>query len=141
VVGASDAGAHLDVLGIFNYPTWILQEVVRKRGLLSLEEAIALLTSVPAELYGLRDRGSLVKGSWADIVLFDEDTVGTEPFSTVKDLPGGSGRIYAGATGIQKVIVAGQTVVDGGAPTDSRPGSVLRRGRDTRSALMAIPPS
>jgi N-acyl-D-aspartate/D-glutamate deacylase len=139
VVGASDAGAHLDVLGMFNYPTWILQEAVRRHRLVSLEEAVALLTSVPAELYGLHDRGVLAPGGWADIVLLDEDQVGTEPLRTVADLPDGSGRIYAGSTGIERVLVAGQTVVAGGRPTGTRSGQVLRRGTDTRSPSLSVP--
>jgi N-acyl-D-aspartate/D-glutamate deacylase len=139
VVGASDAGAHLDVLGIFNYPTWLLAEAVRKHGVLGLEQAVALLTSVPAELYGFHDRGTLAPGYWADIVLFDPDAVGTSAQFTRKDLPGGSGRIFADAVGIERVIVAGRTVVSQGEPTGARPGVVLRRGRDTHTPSLAIP--
>lgn len=139
VLGASDAGAHLDVLGIFNYSTWLLEQAVRKRGLLSLEKAIALLTSVPAELYGLHDRGRLAPGCWADIVLFDPDAIGTGAQFTRNDLPGGSGRIFAHATGIDKVMVAGKTVVSRREPTGARPGVVLRRGRDTRTPSLTIP--
>jgi N-acyl-D-aspartate/D-glutamate deacylase len=139
VLGASDAGAHLDVLGIFNYPTWLLAEVVRRRGLMALEEAVALLTSVPAELYGFHDRGRIAQGTWADLVLFDEQTVGTEPHSTRRDLPGGSGRIFAAATGVEQVIVAGQTIVFRGEPTRHRPGVLLRRGKDTTTPSLSIP--
>ncbi len=139
VLGASDAGAHLDVLGIFNYPTWLLAEVVRERRLMGLEEAIALLTSAPAELYGFHDRGRIAPGNWADLLLFEEQTVGTEPHSTRKDLPGGSGRIFAASTGVERVMVAGQTIVFRGEPTGRRPGVLLRRGRDTTTPSLSIP--
>ena len=56
VIGASDAGAHLDLLASFNYATVLLDQAVRERGLLPLEEAVHLITDVPAKLYGLRDR-------------------------------------------------------------------------------------
>jgi N-acyl-D-aspartate/D-glutamate deacylase len=139
VIGASDAGAHLDVLAIFNYPTWLLQEVVRVQHLMELEEAIKLLTSVPAELYGLVDRGTIVRGAWADIVLFDPETIGTQALYTRNDLPGGSGRLYAAADGIHRVLVAGQTIVEDGTVTSARPGRVLRRGLDTRSPELRVP--
>jgi N-acyl-D-aspartate/D-glutamate deacylase len=139
VVGASDAGAHLDVLGLFNYPTWLLQEAVRAHRVLSLEQAVALLTSVPAELYGFHDRGTLAPGYWADIVLFDPQAVGTTAQFIRNDLPGGSGRIFADALGIERVIVAGRTIVSQGKPTSERPGVVLRRGRDTRTPSLALP--
>jgi N-acyl-D-aspartate/D-glutamate deacylase len=139
VLGASDAGAHLDVLGMFNYPTWLLEEVVRKRGLMELEEAVTLLSSAPAELYGFHDRGRIAPDTWADIVLFDDQAVGTEPHSTRKDLPGGGGRIYAGSTGIDRVIVAGETVVSCGEPTGRQPGVLLRGGKDTVTPSLRIP--
>ena len=62
VVGASDAGAHLDFLATFNYSTVLLGGPVRERGLMPIEEAINLLTDVPARLYGLTERGRLRAG-------------------------------------------------------------------------------
>ena len=56
LIGASDAGAHLDMIAAFRYATGFLQEAVRERSLLPLEEAIHRLTQAPARLYGLRDR-------------------------------------------------------------------------------------
>ena len=76
IVGASDAGAHLDFLATFNYSTTMLAEAVRKRGLLATEEAVSLLTNAQARLYGLTDRGRLGEGWCADIVVFDESTIG-----------------------------------------------------------------
>ena len=92
VIGASDAGAHLDLLATFNYSTVLLGEAVRDRGLLPLEEAVHLITDVPAELYGLVDRGRVAVGNHADLVVLDpEATVATDPTGMRTDLPGGAG--------------------------------------------------
>jgi N-acyl-D-aspartate/D-glutamate deacylase len=132
VIGASDAGAHLDLLATFNYPTRVLAEPVRQHGLLSLEEAIHRMTAVQADLYGLVDRGRLVEGAHADVILIDEATVDSDPVAMRPDLPGGAARLYAGATGIDDVLVAGVPVVADGAFTKYRPGRVLRSGTDSR---------
>ena len=133
VIGASDAGAHLDFIAYFDYPVYVLEHAVREHGVLSLEEAIHLLTDVPARLYGLRDRGQLVEGAWADIVVLDESTVGSGTLATRFDLPAGAGRLYAEPTGISHVLVNGEPVVADGKLTDARPGTLLRSGRDTRT--------
>ncbi|MFZ0667822.1 MAG: amidohydrolase family protein [Acidimicrobiales bacterium] len=131
VVGGSDAGAHLDVMCGAIYSTSLLGDGVRKRGLVSWEEAAQMLSSVPAALYGLRDRGIIGEGNWADLVLFDPGTVGHGPEKTRDDLPGGASRLYAGADGIEHVFVNGTEVVTGGDLTGSLPGKVLRSGRDS----------
>jgi N-acyl-D-aspartate/D-glutamate deacylase len=131
VVGGSDAGAHLDVMCGAIYSTSLLGEGVRKRHLLSWEEAIHQLTEVPARLYGLRDRGRLVPGSFADVVIFDPDRVGQLPERTRSDLPGGASRLYAEAEGIEHVLVNGTEIVRTGTFTGALPGAVLRSGRDT----------
>jgi N-acyl-D-aspartate/D-glutamate deacylase len=137
LVGASDAGAHLDMIDTFNYSTTMIAKAVRQHGLLPLEEAVHYLTGAPAELYGLKDRGCVRPGAWADLVVFDPDTVGPEPVSTRFDLPAGAGRVYGGATGMERVMVAGRDIVAGGVFTDDRPGRVLRSGRDTVTVTAA----
>jgi N-acyl-D-aspartate/D-glutamate deacylase len=136
LIGGSDAGAHLDMLATFNYATVLLEQGVRNRGLLSTEEAVHLLTDAPARLYGLRDRGRLREGAHADIAIFDDDTVGTEPVHVKFDLPGGAGRLYAGSHGVGHVLVNGVEVVTDGEYTDARPGTVIRSGRDTQTPLL-----
>jgi N-acyl-D-aspartate/D-glutamate deacylase len=131
VVGGSDAGAHLDVMCGAIYSTSLLGEAVRKRGLLSWEEAAHLLASVPASLYGLRDRGQIAEGWWADMVMIDPESVGHGPERTKADLPGGASRLYAGADGIEHVLVNGTEVVRHGELTGELPGRVLRSGRDS----------
>ena len=131
VIGASDAGAHLDFTAYFDYPVYIIEKAVRDHGVLSLEEAVHFLTQVPATLYGLRDRGCLAVGGFADIVVFDPDTVACGTLETRFDLPAGAGRLYAEPRGVADVLVNGAVVVSGGSLTSSRPGTLLRSGRDT----------
>jgi N-acyl-D-aspartate/D-glutamate deacylase len=138
LIGGSDAGAHLDLIHTFNLQTWFLDQAVRQAQVIELEEAIHYFTGAPASLYGLRDRGQLREGSWADVVIFDEHTVGSGPVHTRFDLPGGAGRLYAEATGISHVLVNGAEVVDGTQVVDSRPGRLLKSGRDTTTPSLAI---
>ncbi len=131
VVGASDAGAHLDMIDTFNYTTTVLAKAVREHGLLSLEEAVSHLTGGPAGLYGLKGRGVISEGAWSDLVVFDPERIGPSPVSTRYDLPGGAGRVFGGSVGIHEVVVAGEVIVKDGAFSDARPGRILRSGRDT----------
>jgi N-acyl-D-aspartate/D-glutamate deacylase len=113
------------------YSTSLLGDGVRARGLLSWEQAVRLLTDVPARLYGLRDRGRLVPGAFADIVVLDPASIGHRPIRTRDDLPGGASRLYAEATGVHHVLVNGAEIASEGEFTGARPGHVLRSGRDT----------
>ncbi len=99
----------------------ILGQFVRDEGVLGLEEAVAKMTSMPADRLGLRDRGRLVDGAVADVVVFDPATV--RSLATYDDP-----RRYP--EGIDTVLVSGIPVVDGGVHTGATPGRALRRGRD-----------
>ena len=136
VMGASDAGAHLDQLDFFTYTTGSLA-ASREFGLLSLEEHIRQLTDIPARLYGIAGRGRLAEGWHADLVIFDPDTVAPGPVHTRYDLPAGAGRLYGEAVGVASVIVNGGEVVTDGRFTDARPGHLLRAGRDTEPVTLA----
>jgi N-acyl-D-aspartate/D-glutamate deacylase len=133
VVGASDAGAHLDFLATFNYATAVLGKAVRERGMLPIEEAVHMLTEVPARLYGLTGRGRLTEGWHADVVVLDPDTIGPQPVRMRFDLPTNAPRLFGGADGIDHVLVNGTEIVDHGEFTDARPGTLLRSGRDTET--------
>jgi N-acyl-D-aspartate/D-glutamate deacylase len=136
VIGGSDTGAHLDMITSFSFATDMLARMVRERGLLSIEEAVHLLTARPADLYGLVGRGRLTGGAVADVVVFEEDTVRPGPVATRFDLPGGAGRLYAAAVGVEHVVVNGEPIVAGGELTGARPGAVLRSGSDTVTPAM-----
>ncbi len=131
VVGASDAGAHLDIGTAFAYSTKLLAEGVRERGIMTLEQAVQQLAQVPARLYGFKDRGELREGMAADLVVFDAERVDRGPVESRADLPGGASRLYAEALGVDAVVVAGVDVVRNGKLTGERPGRILRSGRDT----------
>ncbi len=136
IIGASDAGAHLDFLATFNYSTVLLGQPVRERKLMPMEEAINLLTDAPARLYGLKERGRLAEGWRADVVVIDPETVGAQPVRMRFDLPTGAPRLFGGADGIDHVLVNGTEIVDHGEFTDARPGTLLRSGRDTESVTV-----
>ncbi|MBW2386251.1 MAG: amidohydrolase family protein [Deltaproteobacteria bacterium] len=131
VIGASDAGAHLDMIDTFAFSTQVLGNGVRKRQLLDLEEAIRQLTDVPAKLYGLKERGQLRVRWYADVVVFDPNTIECGETYTRFDLPADAGRLYADAIGIDHVLVNGVEIVRGQSFTGKTPGTILRAGRDT----------
>jgi N-acyl-D-aspartate/D-glutamate deacylase len=132
VIGASDAGAHLDTVVGFNYATEMIANA-RDHGLLRLEEVIRLLTDVPARFYGLRGRGRLAPGYHADVYIFDRERIQCGPITWREDMPAGAGRLYAEAEGVAHVLVNGVEVVRGQELTGVLPGSLLRSGRDTET--------
>ncbi|MCX7863714.1 MAG: amidohydrolase family protein [Novosphingobium sp.] len=133
LVGASDAGAHLDMIDTFAFSSVVLEEGVRKHKVISLEEAVRLMTDRPARFMGLIDRGRIAPGYHADIVVFDPETVGRGPTYNRQDVPGGQFRVYQDAIGIDHVFVNGVEIVRHGEHTGALPGRVLRSGRDTRT--------
>lgn len=136
VVGASDAGAHLDMIDSFAYSTTLLARAVRERELLSMEEAVHYLTGAPAALYGLHERGRIAEGLCADLQVFDPATVGPGPVAMRFDLPGGAGRVYGEAVGVHHVVVNGVPCVEHGELLPVRPGKLLRSGADTHTVAV-----
>jgi N-acyl-D-aspartate/D-glutamate deacylase len=134
LVGASDAGAHLDLIDSFAFATVLLQKGVREHRVIGLEEAVRQITQRPAQYFGLVDRGRIACGCHADLVVFDAETVGRGPTYQRYDVPGGGDyRLYADAHGVDHVFVNGVQIVRDGAHTGAMPGAVLRSGRDTRT--------
>jgi N-acyl-D-aspartate/D-glutamate deacylase len=140
IAGGSDCGAHVDMLDTFAMTTGLLGPCVRDRGMVSLEEAVHMLTGAPAALYGLVDRGLVRPGAWADLVVFDPRTVGPGEIEMRHDMPAGAPRLYSTPTGVEHVFVAGTRVVRDGQLTGELPGQVLRSGRDTRTVRVADVP-
>jgi N-acyl-D-aspartate/D-glutamate deacylase len=137
VIGGSDAGAHLDMMCGAIYTTSLLGHGVREHQVVTLEEAVRLITDVPARLYGLAERGRITPGWHADLVLFDPATIDHGPERTRYDLPAGAPRLVADAYGISSVLVGGVEVCRDGVATGALPGTVLRSGRDTRTVSVA----
>ena len=133
VIGGSDAGAHLDMMCGAIYTTSLLGHGVREHQVVTLEEAVRLITDVPARFYGLTERGRIAPGWHADLVLFDPATVDHGPERTRYDLPAGAPRLVADAYGISSVLVGGVEVCRDGVATGALPGTVLRSGRDTET--------
>ncbi len=131
VVGASDAGAHLDMIDTFAMATHFLETSVRKFPVATLEQAIHQLTEKAAKLVGLRDRGVLKEGYFADIVILDEDKVARGDVHTRVDMPAGGARLYADAQGIGHVIVNGREVIRDNQYLGVPAGAVIRPGKDT----------
>jgi N-acyl-D-aspartate/D-glutamate deacylase len=113
LLGASDAGAHQGQIADYRYPTHILSHYVRDKGL-PIERAVACMTGLVAEAYGIIDRGLLREGYAADVVVFDPDTVKDGPLERVNDLPGGARRLFSAGLGIDHVIVNGEPLFESG---------------------------
>ena len=123
----TDAGAHLNTNPCTaGESSHVLGQWVRERQLLTLEDAIHRFTGQPARLMGLRDRGIIREGAVADLMVFDLDTIGVREDEITHDGPNGSPRRVQGATGVDYVVVAGQTVMDHGQHSGVFPGRVLR---------------
>jgi len=127
-IALSDAGAHLSFLCDAGFGLHLFGHWVRKRGDLTLEEAVQSVTSRPADIYRIADRGRLVVGAWADMILFDPATVGRGEKRRVADLPAGASRVDTPALGLHGVWVNGVRAVNEQGPIADcgRPGKLLR---------------
>ena len=127
LIGLGDGGAHVDMLCDCGYPTYLLGTWVRERGVLSIEQAVRRLTSDPADLFGIGDRGRLHPGLAADIVIFDPETVGSGNRGERRyDLPGGGKRMVMPSRGIQYTLVNGNVVYADGQIVGGDSGQILR---------------
>jgi N-acyl-D-aspartate/D-glutamate deacylase len=129
LVSLSDAGAHLTFFNDAGFGPHLLGHWVRELGVLSLPEAARRLTSHPAAVFGIEERGALKPGYHADLLLFDPRKIGRGPMERSLDLPAGEPRLVARATGVHGVWVNGERIIgaDGGPCTDGLPGRLLRR--------------
>ncbi|GCL61018.1 N-acyl-D-amino-acid deacylase family protein [Pseudaquabacterium pictum] len=124
--GLGDAGAHVSQVMDAGWASFVLAHWVRARGLYSLEEGVRRLTSAPAAVLGLADRGRLAVGQRADINVFDPDRVGEQQPRMVHDFPGGAARYIQRATGYRATLVNGRFNLLDGELTGERAGRVLR---------------
>jgi len=125
LVGLSDAGAHVYQLCDAGMPTYLLQEWVNKRHVITLEQAVRRLTSEPAAFFGFANKGRIAAGFNADLALFDPDGIKLCPQEWTNDLPGGRPRIIERSEGFAYTIVGGQIVFDHNQHQGVLPGHVL----------------
>jgi N-acyl-D-aspartate/D-glutamate deacylase len=124
MAGNSDAGAHLSSYCGADYPTRLLSQYVP--GAISLEAAVASLTRLTAEAWGIRDRGVIRPGAWADLAIFDPDELRVGATRWLDDFPAGGGRVVVDASGYAATLVNGEVLLRDGRHTGALPGKVLR---------------
>jgi N-acyl-D-aspartate/D-glutamate deacylase len=136
VLGLGDGGAHYGMICDASYPTFVLAHWARDRssGRLSVGEAVRQLTSVPAQVAGLADRGRIAVGYKADLNVIDHAGLTLHKPVITYDLPAGGRRLDQTADGYVATIVSGEVIAQNGVPTAARPGRLIR-GRRTAPAV------
>ena len=122
----SDSGAHVSQLMDSSLQTHLLCHWVRDKQAFTLEQAVRMLTLVPATLWGFADRGLIREGMAADLVVFDPDTIAAEMPEVVDDLPAGARRLIQRTRGIAATVVNGEVLLRDGKHTGALPGQLLR---------------
>ncbi len=122
----SDSGAHVSQLMDSSLQTHLLSHWVRDKQAFALEEAVRMLTLVPATLWGFADRGLIRQGMAADLVVFDPDTIAALMPEVVDDLPAGARRLIQKTRGIAATVVNGEVLLRDGKHTGALPGQLLR---------------
>jgi len=133
-VGMSDAGAHVAFAAGFGVSSLVLGYWVRQKGMLSLEQAVNILTFKVASIFGLKDRGLVWPGWAADLALFDPKTVEALESEEASDYPGGFTRMVQHARGVHYTIVNGEVLLEQGEHTGAYPGRVIRNAAVERVA-------
>jgi N-acyl-D-amino-acid deacylase len=126
--GVSDGGAHTKFFTGGRYPTEFLSRIVREEAMCSLEHAHWRLSALPAHCAGFRDRGTLVEGAPADVVVYDLEKLECLPTEVAHDLPGGEWRRIQRARGYRFVLVNGQVTIENDRETGVHSGRLLRHG-------------
>ena len=131
VLGLGDGGAHYGMICDASYPTFVLAHWARDRssGRLSVAEAVRLMTTVPAGIAGLEDRGRIAVGYKADLNVIDHAALTLQRPVIVNDLPAGGRRLDQTADGYVATIVSGEIIARDGVPTQARPGKLIRGRR------------
>jgi len=122
----SDSGAHVSQLMDSSLQTHLLSHWVREKQAFTLEQAVRMLTLVPATLWDFPDRGLVREGMAADLVVFDPDTIAPEMPEVVNDLPAGARRLTQRTRGMAATVVNGEILLRDGKHTGALPGQLLR---------------
>jgi N-acyl-D-amino-acid deacylase len=128
IFGVSDGGAHTKFFTGGRYPTEALIKFVRDNPVMSLEEAHWRLSAQPAMCGGFRNRGTLVEGAAADVVVYDLERLKILPMEIAHDFPGGEWRRVQRAEGYHSIMVNGEAIFEDGHETGAEPGRLLRHG-------------
>ena len=128
VLGLGDGGAHYGMICDASYSTYFLAHWARDRksGRFTVPEAVRELTSVPARIAGLGDRGRIAVGYKADLNVIDHAALRLHKPVITYDLPAGGRRLDQTADGYVATIVSGEVIAEDGVPTDARPGKLVR---------------
>ena len=128
VMGLGDGGAHYGLICDSSYPTFVLTHWARDRKgrRLSIERAVRAMTSHPAGIIGLKDRGVIAPGYKADINVIDFERLTLHAPEIADDLPGGGRRLDQRAEGYRWMIVAGEVITRDDRPTGILPGRLVR---------------
>ncbi|MGO9103786.1 MAG: N-acyl-D-amino-acid deacylase family protein [Mycobacterium sp.] len=128
VLGLGDGGAHYGMICDASYSTYFLAHWARDRksGRFEVSEAVRELTSVPARIAGLADRGRIAVGYKADLNVIDHAALRLHKPVITCDLPAGGRRLDQTAEGYVATIVSGEVIAENGVPTDARPGKLIR---------------
>jgi len=125
--GLGDAGAHVGQVMDSGWCSFVLSHWVRDAQLFPVEEAVRRMTSAPARIIGLGDRGRIEVGMRADINVIDLDRVSECMPEFVHDFPGGAGRFVQRARGYRATLCNGEVILEDDEHTGARGGQVLRR--------------
>ena len=128
VLGLGDGGAHYGMICDASYPTFLLAHWARDRKArrLSIPDAVRMMTSVPAKVAGLADRGRIAVGFKADLNVIDHAALRLHKPVITHDLPAGRRRLDQTADGYVATVVSGEVIAENGVPTDARPGKLVR---------------
>ena len=126
VIGLGDSGAHCGQIMDSSLPTYFLKYWVKERQHFTLEQAIRKLTSDPAELFGIQNRGVIRQGAYADLNVIDYDNLRLPPPTFVYDFPAGAGRYIQKSSGYKNTLVNGQVFMEGLEHSGAFAGRVLR---------------
>jgi N-acyl-D-aspartate/D-glutamate deacylase len=128
MLGLGDSGAHVGQIMDASLPTFFLSHWVRDRQTFTLEEGVRRLTSDTAEVFGIRDRGVVREGAFADLNVLDVDALRLPLPEYVHDFPGGAGRYVQRGAGYDCTVVNGRVFMQDGEHTGELAGTVLRSG-------------
>ena len=126
VVTFSDSGAHVSQIMDSSLQTHVLSHWVREKQALTLEQAIRMMSFVPAYHWGLKGRGLLREGNFADVMVFDPEKITPRLPELAHDLPAGAKRLKQKSEGLLATVVNGEVLLRNNEHTGALPGKLLR---------------